>query len=160
MPRVGSSFSAGQPELGKNGVASRCPGVALTERNQVATLPVQLLRNDVTAVQRNGRAEASFQMKMDAHGFTPEELVVRVDGQNLIMTGQRHQESNGYCLEQSVNQQMQLPSNLDLAALTCSLTPSGYLWVHGQNKLQPSSGAKTGQTPTLRSRDSKGPNLP
>uniref|UniRef100_A0A8C6GFS9 Heat shock protein, alpha-crystallin-related, B9 n=1 Tax=Mus spicilegus TaxID=10103 RepID=A0A8C6GFS9_MUSSI len=148
MQRVGSSFSTGQREPGENRVASRCPSVALAERNQVATLPVRLLRDEV---QGNGCEQPSFQIKVDAQGFAPEDLVVRIDGQNLTVTGQRQHESNDpsrgrYRMEQSVHRQMQLPSTLDPAAMTCSLTPSGHLWLRGQNKCLPPPEAQTGQS--------------
>jgi heat shock protein beta-9 len=128
MQRVGSSFST------ESRVASRFPSVILTEPNQVATLPVQLLRDDGTTVQDYGHAEESFQVKMDAHGFTPEELVVQVDGQSLVVTGQRQREScdpirGGFRVEQKVHRRMLLPPDLDPAAMTCCLTPSGQLWV-------------------------------
>ncbi|KAL6089954.1 hypothetical protein STEG23_008497 [Scotinomys teguina] len=161
MQRVGSSFSTRQQEPGEYRVASRCPSAASAERNQVATLPVRLLRNDLAVVQGNGRADASFQMKMDAQGFAPGDLMVQVDGQNLTVTGQKKQESNDpvrgrYCVEQTVHRQIQLPPNLDPAAMTCSLTPSGHLWVLGQNRSLPPSEAQTGQVWRLRSLGSKG----
>ncbi|CAO2645365.1 Heat shock protein beta-9 [Lemmus lemmus] len=109
-------------------------------------------------VQGNGRANASFQMKMDAHGFAPEDLMVRVDGRNLTVTGQRQQESNGYRMEQTVHRQMQLPRNIDPAAMTCSLTPSGHLWFLGQNRSLPPPDAPTSQSPRLRSQGPKDSN--
>ncbi|XP_040605639.1 heat shock protein beta-9 [Mesocricetus auratus] len=161
MQRVGGSHSTGQQEPGENRVAPRCPSVALTERDQVTTLPVRLLKNDLGLVPGNSCVDASFQMKMDAQGFAPEDLMVRVDGQNLTVTGQRQQESNdrakgGYRIEQTVHRQMQLPPNLDLAAMTCSLTPSGHLWVLGQNRPLPPPEAPKGQAPRLKSRGHKG----
>lgn len=161
MQRVGSSFSTGQREPAENRVASRCPSVALAERSQVATLPVRLLKDDLAAAQGNGCEEPSFQMKVDAQGFAPEDLVVRIDGQNLTVTGQRQQESNDpsrgrYRMEQSVHRQMQLPPTLDTAAMTCSLTPSGHLWLRGQNKCLPPAETQTGQSLRLRRGGPKG----
>lgn len=155
MQRVGSSFSTGQREPAENRVASRCPSVALAERNQVATLPVRLLKDELAAAQGNSCEEPSFQMKVDAQGFAPEDLVVRIDGQNLTVTGQRQHESNDpargrYRMEQSVHRQMQLPSTLDTAAMTCSLTPSGHLWLRGQNKCLPPAETQTSQSLRLR----------
>lgn len=155
MQRVGSSFSTGQREPAENRVASRCPSVALAERNQGATLPVRLLKDDLAAAQGNNCEEPTFQMKVDAQGFAPEDLVVRIDGQNLTVTGQRQQESNDpargrYRMEQSVHRQMQLPSTIDTSGMTCSLTPSGHLWLRGQNKCLPLPEAQTGQSLRLR----------
>ncbi|KAM7334310.1 heat shock protein beta-9 [Alexandromys fortis] len=163
MQRAGNHFSTGQQEPGENRVASRCPSVALAEQNQAVTLPVRLLKDDMPVVQGNGRANTSFQMKMDAHGFAPDDLMVRVDGQNLTVTGQRQHESNdpvrgGYRIKQTVQRQMQLPRNIDPAAMTCSLTPSGHLWVLGQNRSLPPPDAPTSQAPRHRSHGPKNKN--
>lgn len=76
--------------------------------------------------------QTGFQMKMDAHGFAPEELVVQVDGQWLMVTGQRQLDGSdpervSYRMSQKV-----LPSNLNPTAITCCPIPSGQLWVRGQ----------------------------
>ncbi|XP_024409599.1 heat shock protein beta-9 [Desmodus rotundus] len=154
MQRVGSGLSNGSQ------VASRCPSAALAEQNQVATLPVRLLRDDVAAVRDNVHAESGFQMKVNAHGFSPEELVVQVDGQCLKVTGQRQTESyspdgGSYRLAHKVHRQMLLPPDLDPAAMTCCLTPSGHLCVRGQCRPLPPPEAPTGQSSRLRSRGSK-----
>ncbi|KAL4834673.1 hypothetical protein H8958_007474 [Nasalis larvatus] len=81
MQPIGNTFSESR-------VASRSPSVGLAERNQVATMPVRLLRDSPPAQENNDHARDGFQMKMDAHGFAPEELVVQVDGQCLIPSRQ------------------------------------------------------------------------
>ncbi|KAF6298723.1 heat shock protein family B (small) member 9 [Rhinolophus ferrumequinum] len=159
MQRVSSSLPKG------NQVMSRSPSVALAEQNRVAVLPVQLLREDVAAAWDDIQVENGFRMKMDAHGFTPEELVVRVDGQCLMVTGQRQTEGHNpdggcYCMTEKMQQQMQLPSYLDPAAMTCCLTPSGQLCVRGQCQALPSPRALTSPSSRLRSPGSKkGSNL-
>lgn len=159
MQRVGSGLPNGSQ------VASRRPSVALAEQNQVATLPVRLLRDDVAAVPDDVHAKDGFQMKVDARGFTPEELMVQVDGRFLMVTGQRQLEgcsSNGYSyrMAQQVHQQVQLPPDLDPTAMTCCLTPSGQLCFRSQSPALPSPEAQTGPSPKLRSRGSKkGSNL-
>ncbi|EPY82305.1 Heat shock protein beta-9 [Camelus dromedarius] len=159
MQRVGSSLPNGSQ------VASRCPSAAFAEQNHVATLPVQQLTDDVAAVRDNVHAEDGFQMKVYAHGFTPEELVVQVDGGCLMVTGQRQLEGcrpdgSSFRVAQKVHQQMPLPPNLDPAAMTCCLTPSGQLCVRGQCRELPSPEAQTGPASRLRSRGSKkGSNL-
>ena len=60
-------------------MASPCPSAALAEQNQVATLPVRLLRDDSAASQNNFPVEDGFQMKVDTYGFTPDELLVQVE---------------------------------------------------------------------------------
>ncbi|TKC49367.1 heat shock protein beta-9 [Monodon monoceros] len=148
MQRVDSSLPNGSQS------ASRCPSVAFTEQNQVTTLPVRQLAEDAAAVR------GGFQMKMYAHGFTPEELVVQVDGGCLMVTGQRQLEGcdpdgSGFRVAQKVHQQMSLPPDLDPAAMTCCLTPSGQLCVRGQCRVLPSPEAQTGPASRLRSRASK-----
>ncbi|XP_054449649.1 heat shock protein beta-9 [Pteronotus mesoamericanus] len=154
MQQVGSGLPSGSQ------VASCCPSAALAAQNQVATLPVQLLRDDGAAVQDNVHAENGFQMKVDAHGFRPEELVVQVDGQRLKVMGQRQKESYSpdgvsYRMAQKVRRQVLLPPDLDPAAMTCFLTPSGHLCVQGQCRVLPPPEPPTGQSSRLRIRDSK-----
>ncbi|XP_041582765.1 heat shock protein beta-9 [Vulpes lagopus] len=154
MQPVGSGLPSGSQ------AASRCPSVALAQQNQVATLPVRLLRDDVVTAQNNVHAENGFQMKVDACGFAPEELVVQVDGQCLMVTGQRQLEGcspngAGYRVAQRVHRQMQLPPDLDPAAMTCSMTPSGQLCLRGQCRALPSPEAQKGPSPRLRGRGSK-----
>ncbi|XP_059526166.1 heat shock protein beta-9 [Myotis daubentonii] len=159
MQRVGSGLPKGSQ------VASRSPSTARTgQKNQVATLRVQRLGDDVSAVRSNVHVEDSFKMKMDAQGFNPEELVVQVDGQCLTVTGQRQKESygsdgSGYRMEQTLHRQMLLPPNLDPAGLTCCLTPSGQLCIRGQCGALLSAEAQTGHSSKLKSHRSKGSNL-
>lgn len=94
-------------------------------------MPVRLLRDDVAAVQ-DVHAVDGFQMKVDAHGFTPDELVVQVDGRYLMVTGQRQIDGCSYRAAQKVHRQVQLLPGLDPAAMTYSLTPSGQLCFQGQ----------------------------
>ncbi|XP_023379677.1 heat shock protein beta-9 [Pteropus medius] len=150
MKRVSSGLPNGSQ------VASRCPSTALAQQNQVAVLPVQLLKDNEAAARDNVQAENGFQMKMNAHGFNPEELVVQVDGQYLMVTGQRQTEGYNpdggrFRMAQRVYRQMQLPRDLDPAAMTCCLTPSGHLCVQGQRQALPSAEAPTGSSSRLRS---------
>ncbi|KAM6174658.1 heat shock protein beta-9 [Erethizon dorsatum] len=152
MRRVGGSAS------NDRGVASRGPSTALAESNQGTTLPVRLLK-DAPAAAQDTRHAQGFQMKMDAHGFAPEDLQVRVDGQSLVVTGQRQEEGRdprggSYSLKQKVYRQMQLPGDLDPATATCSLTPSGQLWVRGPCR-PPLPESPAGPSPSLTSQGSK-----
>ncbi|XP_004485245.2 heat shock protein beta-9 [Dasypus novemcinctus] len=153
MQRSGSSLS------NENQVASRRPSVALAERDQGATLPVRLLRDTPSAAQ-DGHAEDGFQMKVDAHGFTPEELVVKVDGRCLTVIGRQQLEASGpdgaaYRMARKVHRELRLPSDMDPASMTCSLTPSGQLCVRGHGPSLPSPETQTGPSPKLRSQGSK-----
>ncbi|KAK2509493.1 hypothetical protein MC885_017328 [Smutsia gigantea] len=128
-------------------------GSGLPSEGQVATLPVWLLRDDVAAVQ-DVHAVDGFQMKVDALGFTSDELVVQVDGRYLMVTGQRQMEAFSpdgcsYRVAQKVHQQMQLPLGLDPAAMTCSLTPSS------QCRALPSPEAQIAPSPIISSHGSK-----
>lgn len=154
MQRVGSGLPSGSQ------VASRSPSAALAEQNQVATLPVRLLRDEAVAARNNVHAEDGFQMKVDAYGFAPEELVVQVDGQCLVVTGQRQLEGcspdgAGYRVAQRVHRQMQLPPDLDPASMTCSMTPSGQLYVRGPCQALSPPEAQRGPCPRVRGRGPK-----
>ncbi|XP_007940401.2 LOW QUALITY PROTEIN: heat shock protein beta-9 [Orycteropus afer afer] len=158
MQRVGSGLSNEKQVA----VFTR-PSVALAEHNQVARLPVRLLRDDPAAAQ-DDHAEGGFQWKVDAHGFTPEELEVRVDGGCLIVTGQQHLQSHrpgegSFCMARKVHRRMQLPPDLDPAAMTCCLTPSGQLCVRSQCRALLPPETQTGPSPRLRGRSCKSSNL-
>ncbi|XP_066876567.1 LOW QUALITY PROTEIN: heat shock protein beta-9 [Kogia breviceps] len=97
---------------------------------------------------------------VEAEEELPEELVVQVDGGCLKVTGQRQLEGcdpdgSGFRVAQKVHQQMSLPPDLDPAAMTCCLTPSGQLCIRGQCRVLPSPEAQTGPASRLRSRASK-----
>ncbi|XP_003467167.1 heat shock protein beta-9 [Cavia porcellus] len=144
------------------GVASPGPSKALAQPERGATLPVRLLRDTPLAVRDTGHSQ-DFQMKMDARGFTPEDLQVRMDGQSLVVTGQRQEEGRdphggSYSLTQKVFRQMQLPGDLDPATTTCSLTPSGQLWVQGPYRPPPLPASLVGPSQSLSHQGSqKGP---
>ncbi|XP_021096016.1 heat shock protein beta-9 [Heterocephalus glaber] len=139
------------------GVASPGPSAALPEPDPGTTLPVGLLTDTSAAEQDSDRAQG-FQVKMDAHSFGPEELLLRVDGHSLV-AGQRLEEhcdprGSSYRLKQ-VYRQMQLPGHLEPAAATCSLTPSGQLWVRGPCRPLPLPEAPPDPFPSLPSQGSK-----
>ncbi|KAK2110837.1 Heat shock protein beta-9 [Saguinus oedipus] len=154
IQRVGNTFS------NESRVPSQCPSVALAERN----LPVRLLKDSPAAQEDNDHARDSFQMKMDARGFAPEELVVQVDGQWLMVTGQRQMEGSdpergSYSMSQKMHQETRLPSNLNPTAMTCCLTPSGQLWIRGQCGALALPKAQTGPSLKLSSLGSKASKL-
>ncbi|XP_012299212.2 heat shock protein beta-9 [Aotus nancymaae] len=158
IQRVGNTFS------NESRVPSRCPSVALAERNQAATLPVRLLKHSPAAQEDKDHARDSFQMKMDARGFAPEELVVQVDGQWLMVTGQRQMEGSdpergSYGMSQKMHRKTRLLSNLNPTAMTCCLTPSGQLWVRGQCGALALPEAQTGLSLKLSSLGSKASKL-
>ncbi|KFO28529.1 heat shock protein beta-9 [Fukomys damarensis] len=153
MRRTGSRVS------NDRGVEAPGPSAALPEPDQGTTLSVRLLR-DTSESARDADHAQGFQVKMDAHGFAPEELQVWVDGSSLVVTGQRqekHYDPRGvsYQLKQKVYRQVQLPGNLDPAATTCSLTPSGELWVRSPCRPLPLPEAPPGSSPSLTRQGSK-----
>ncbi|XP_075415782.1 heat shock protein beta-9 [Tenrec ecaudatus] len=134
----------GESGLAQQVEALRRPSLCLDQQSQVARLPVRLLSNEPAAAE-DDRAEGGFQLKVDAQGFSPEELEVRVDGGCLVVTGQQHLEScgpngGGFRMARKVHKQMQLPPDLDPASMTCCLTPSGQLYVRSHCRLLPSPG--------------------
>lgn len=143
MRRVGSSAS------NDRGAASPGPSAALAEPDQGTVLPVQLLRDTPAAAKDADHAQ----------GFAPEELLVR----SLVVTGQRKEEhrdprGGSYSLKQKVYRQMPLPADLDPAAATCSLTPSGQLWVRGPCRPLALPESPPGRSPSLTHHGSrKGP---
>ncbi|XP_078231545.1 LOW QUALITY PROTEIN: heat shock protein beta-9 [Callithrix jacchus] len=156
IQRVGNTFSNGSR------VPSQCPIVALAERrNQAATLLVLLLNDSPAAQEDNDHARDSFQMKMDARGFAPEELV---DGQWLMVTGQWQMEGSdpergSYSMSQKMHLKTLFPSNLNPTAMICCLIPSGQPWVRGQCVALAFPKARTGPSLKLNSLGSKASKL-
>ncbi|XP_006901781.1 PREDICTED: heat shock protein beta-9 [Elephantulus edwardii] len=157
MQQAGSGFSND-----KQVAAFSSSSPALVEQTQGARLPVWLLKDDQLPAQ-NDPTQSGFQLKVDTHGFNPEELEVRVDGRCLTVTGQQQMEScgpnGGIRMKRKVHREMQLPPDLDPATLTCMLSPSGYLCVQSQCPVLPVLESWQSSTPNLESHYSRSYNL-
>ncbi|XP_039224659.1 heat shock protein 30C-like [Crotalus tigris] len=80
------------------------------------------------------RGRGRHQLALNVAGFSAEELSVRLEGRKLTVLGQHEQETAGLdgclCREtRQVRQELLLPPDADLEALTCALAHDGHLRV-------------------------------
>ncbi|KAL8177748.1 UNVERIFIED_CONTAM: hypothetical protein K2H54_017918 [Gekko kuhli] len=85
-----------------------------------------------TAVKRQPDGKHSF--SVDVTGFSPEEMTVKLDGRKVTVTAKRQRESKSeegsYWQEhQELRRETLLPLDVDLQAVSCSLTPDGQLCI-------------------------------
>nr|XP_060641135.1 heat shock protein beta-9-like [Anolis sagrei ordinatus] len=76
----------------------------------------------------------TYRFAVDASGFSPEEVTVKLDGRKLTVTAVREKESGGeegtYWRErQELRRETLLPPDVDLQAVACSLASDGRLSV-------------------------------
>ncbi|XP_065278884.1 heat shock protein 30C-like [Emys orbicularis] len=81
-----------------------------------------------------GPREEKFQLSVDVAGFSPEELTVRLEGRSMTVTGKREKQSTweegGRSREyRELRTQAVLPEDVDLQAVTCSLSRDGQLCI-------------------------------
>ncbi|XP_075767494.1 heat shock protein Hsp-16.1/Hsp-16.11-like [Pelodiscus sinensis] len=108
---------AGRRELGKSDQAEEEPG-------------------------SRGQQEEKFQLAVDVAGFSPEELRVRVAGRRLTVTGQREkqrawEEGGGSREYRELRTEALLPEDVDLQAVTCSLSRDGQLCIQAPRRAPP-----------------------
>nr|XP_056701207.1 heat shock protein 30C-like [Euleptes europaea] len=80
-----------------------------------------------------GPPEGRYRFSADVTGFSPEEMTVKLDGRRVTVTAKRQRESKSegsYWQEhQELRRETLLPLDVDLQAVSCSLTPDGQLCV-------------------------------
>lgn len=81
-----------------------------------------------------GQPDGKYRFSVDVTGFSPEEMTVKLDGRKVTVTAERQRESEneggGYWQEhQELRRETLLPLDVDLQAISCSLTPDGQLCI-------------------------------
>ncbi|XP_048352277.1 heat shock protein 30C-like [Sphaerodactylus townsendi] len=87
-----------------------------------------------TEAAAKGAPEGDYRFSVDVAGFSPEEVTVKLDGRKVTVTAKRQRESESeegsYWQEhQELRRETLLPLDVDLQAVSCSLTPEGQLCV-------------------------------
>ncbi|XP_054836998.1 heat shock protein 30C-like [Eublepharis macularius] len=87
-----------------------------------------------TEATMKGQPEGKYHFSVDVAGFSPEEMTVKLDGRKVTVTAKRQRESksegDGYWQEhQELRRETLLPLDVDLQAVSCSLTPDGQLCI-------------------------------
>ncbi|XP_067397440.1 heat shock protein 30C-like [Emydura macquarii macquarii] len=91
-----------------------------------------------------GPREGTFRLSMDVAGFSPEELTVRMEGRRVTVTGKREKQSmweeGGLSREyRELRREAVLPEDVDLQAVTCSLSRDGQLCIKAPRLAQPAA---------------------
>uniref|UniRef100_A0A8C3FT89 SHSP domain-containing protein n=1 Tax=Chrysemys picta bellii TaxID=8478 RepID=A0A8C3FT89_CHRPI len=94
-----------------------------------------------------GPREEKFQLSVDVAGFSLEELTVRLEGRSVMEAGKREKQST------ELHTQAVLPEDVDLQAVTCSLSRDGQLCIQAP-RLAP---AQAGRVPGGNPLPQKGP---
>ncbi|XP_015284303.1 PREDICTED: heat shock protein 30C-like [Gekko japonicus] len=81
-----------------------------------------------------GQPDGKHSFSVDVTGFSPEEMTVKLDGRKVTVTAKRQRESQSeggsYWQEhQELRRETLLPPDVDLQAVSCSLTPDGQLCI-------------------------------
>ncbi|XP_060089425.1 heat shock protein 30C-like [Heteronotia binoei] len=96
--------------------------------------PREPREESATEAATKGQPDGKYRFSVDVAGFSPEEMTVKLDGRKVTVTAKRQRESKsegaGYWQEhQELRRETLLPLDVDLQAVSCSLTPGGQLCV-------------------------------
>ena len=68
-----------------------------------------------------------FSIEVDIQDFEPEDIDIKVEGDNIILAGRREIKRGSSSSVRQFNQKFALPSGLDVSALTTAVTAEGML---------------------------------
>lgn len=91
-------------------------------------------KEKATEAAPKGQPDGKYRFSVDVTGFSPEEMTVKLDGRKVTVTAKRQRESQSeegsYWQEhQELRRETLLPLDVDLQAVSCSLTPEGQLCI-------------------------------
>lgn len=100
-----------------------------------------------TGADCKGQPAGKYQFSVDVAGFSPEEMTVKLDGRKVTVTAKRQRQSKteeaGYWQEhQELRRETLLPLDVDLQAVTCSLSSGGQLCIEAPCLASPATTAK------------------
>uniref|UniRef100_A0A8C4YJ82 SHSP domain-containing protein n=1 Tax=Gopherus evgoodei TaxID=1825980 RepID=A0A8C4YJ82_9SAUR len=85
-----------------------------------------------------------YQLSMDVSGFSPAELMVRVDGRKLTVTGKREKKTESEAGVRSqeyreIRRETLLPEDVNVQAVLCSLSQDGQLCIEAPRLALPAA---------------------
>ncbi|XP_065256311.1 heat shock protein 30C-like [Emys orbicularis] len=88
-----------------------------------------------------------YQVSMDVSGFSPAELMVRVDGRKLTVTGKHEKKTAseaGVCSHEyrEIRRETLLPEDVNVEAVLCSLSQDGQLCIEAPHLALPAAGGR------------------
>uniref|UniRef100_A0A1I8BNS6 SHSP domain-containing protein n=1 Tax=Meloidogyne hapla TaxID=6305 RepID=A0A1I8BNS6_MELHA len=84
----------------------------------------KLSRKDVNT---NNSDDSLFKYSCDASDYQPGELDVKIDGEELIITGEHKKEDNHQSVHRSFTRRVALPKNIKKETIECNVGPNGQL---------------------------------
>ncbi|XP_067416141.1 heat shock protein 30C-like [Emydura macquarii macquarii] len=90
------------------------------------------------------QTKEKFQLSMDVSGFSPDELMVKMDGRKLTVTGKQEKKAeseDGVCCQEyrEMRRETLLPPDVDVQALLCSLSQDGQLCIEAPHLALPAA---------------------
>uniref|UniRef100_A0A8C3SI46 SHSP domain-containing protein n=1 Tax=Chelydra serpentina TaxID=8475 RepID=A0A8C3SI46_CHESE len=89
-------------------------------------------------------AEGKYQLSMDVSGFSPAELLVRLDGRKLTVTGKHEKKTEseaGVCSREyrEICRETLLPEDVNVQDVLCSLSQDGQLCIEAPHLALPAA---------------------
>ena len=73
--------------------------------------------------------DGKFAVNLDLSGFKPEEIKVKLHGQELTITGKQRSEDDGFHWSRDYSRRFLLPNDVDLSSVTSRLSKTGLLTI-------------------------------
>ena len=88
-----------------------------------------LLEGTKRVKEKVKKDDGKFAVNLDLSGFRPEEIKVKLHGQELTITGKRRSEDNGFHWSRDCSRRFLLPNDVDLSSVTSRLSKKGLLTI-------------------------------
>ena len=89
-----------------------------------------LLLEGIKRVEEKAKADdGKFTVKLDLHGFNPQDIKVKLRGRDLTITGKNKSEESGLYLSRDYSRRILLPNDADLGSVTSRLSKEGLLTI-------------------------------
>ncbi|KAM7174882.1 heat shock protein 30C-like [Macrochelys suwanniensis] len=95
-------------------------------------------------VEPRSQGKEKYQLSMDVSGFSPAELLVRLDGRKLTVTGKHEKETEseaGVCSREyrEIRRETLLPEDVNVQDVLCSLAQDGQLCIEAPHLALPAA---------------------
>jgi len=75
--------------------------------------------------------EGGFTYQLDASGFHPNELKVSVEGEQIVVTGEHRESTDGESVERIFTRSVRIPTGIQKDSIQCSVDEQGQMCVVG-----------------------------
>lgn len=78
--------------------------------------------------------DEKFQIVLDVSHYRPEEIEVKVSGDDLIINGKQETEEKGRCVTRQFTRNFKLPRDVNLSSVKSRVGKDGYLYVYARKE--------------------------